>query len=52
MGGKHGGGDSSGGCVETMRGVGVDEDEFCAAFMDWIYGGYDFWRGDSFLPGD
>jgi len=52
MGGKHGGGDSSGGCVSTMRARGVNADEFCAAFLDYVYGGYDFWRGDSFLPGD
>jgi hypothetical protein len=52
MGGKHGGSDASGGCVGTMQGKVADADGWCAGFIDYVYGGYDFWRGDSFLPGD
>jgi hypothetical protein len=52
MGGKHGGSDASGGCVGTMRGQVGDPDRWRAGFLDYLYGGYDFWRGDSFLPGD
>ena len=40
------------GCEREMRGNVTSPDRFCGAFLDWIYGGYDFWRGDSFLPGD
>lgn len=40
------------GCEREMRGQVGQPDQFCAAFMDYLYGGYDYWRGDSFLPGD
>lgn len=50
MGARHGGG-SPGGCTSTMRGHIVDPDRFCADFKDRIYM-WDYWRGDSWAPGD
>lgn len=40
------------GCESEMAGSVATPDQFCGAFLDWIFGGYDYWRGDSFLPGD
>ena len=40
------------GCEKEMRGSVATPERFCGAFLDWIYGGYSYWRGDSFLPGD
>ncbi|SEO70912.1 hypothetical protein SAMN05216388_101767 [Halorientalis persicus] len=40
------------GCESEMDGNVATPDQFCGAFLDWIFSGYDFWRGDSFLPGD
>lgn len=40
------------GCEEEMDGNVTSPDRFCGAYLDYIFGGYDYWRGDSFLPGD
>jgi hypothetical protein len=40
------------GCEREMRGSVRTPQQFCGAFMDYVFGGYDYWRGDSFLPGD
>jgi len=40
------------GCESEMDGNVATPDQFCGAFLDWIFSGYDYWRGDSFLPGD
>jgi hypothetical protein len=40
------------GCEREMREAVTSPNDFCGAFLDWVYGGYDYWRGDSFLPGD
>jgi len=44
-------GGSFDGCVREMRGEIRNPDAFCADFMDRLVGN-EFWRGDSFLPGD
>ncbi|OYR76117.1 hypothetical protein DJ71_18480 [Halorubrum sp. E3] len=45
------GGDFTG-CQEEMTGSMANPESFCGAFIDYLLGGYDYWRGDSFLPGD
>ena len=40
------------GCEREMRGSVRTPQQFCGAFIDYVFGGYDYWRGDSFLPGD
>jgi len=40
------------GCVREMRGSVSRPENFCGAFLDHVFGGYTYWRGDSFLPGD
>ena len=40
------------GCEREMRGSVRTPQQFCGAFLDWVFGGYDYWRGDSFPPGD
>jgi hypothetical protein len=40
------------GCEDEMRGEVSSPANFCGAFLDYVFGGYDYWRGDSFLPGD
>jgi len=40
------------GCKREMSGEVGRPANFCGAFIDWVFGGYDYWRGDSFLPGD
>lgn len=45
------GGDFTG-CQQEMAGSMANPEGFCGAFIDYLLGGYDYWRGDSFLPGD
>lgn len=40
------------GCKREMSGEVGRPANFCGAFMDYVFGGYDYWRGDSFLPGE